>query len=244
MGFFKKMMAAVGVGSARVDTRLERSAVRVGEELRGTVVVTGGQVEQRIERLNLGLTTRYKGDDTYHTHTLFSHPVVSGFPIQPGEVREFPFSLPVPHGTPLTLRGTEVWLVTDADIAGGVDPGDTDPVQILPSPEMGTVIEAAQRLGFNLKGSEVEFIRGHLVQELSFLPPYGQYRLTELELMMLPAHGGFEVILEVDRRATGMASLFTSEFETKGRWFISLDQLRRGPDALAPELAERIRRLS
>ena len=244
MGFFKKMMAAAGIGAARVDTRLQQSAVRVGEELRGTVLVTGGQVEQQIERLNLGLTTRYRADEGHHTHTLFSHPVVSGFPIRPGEVREFPFALPVPHGTPLTLRGTDVWLVTDADIAGGMDPGDHDPVQVLPSAEMETVIGAAQRLGFTLKGSEVEYIRGHLVQELSFLPPYGQYRLTELELMMLPARGGLDLILEVDRRATGMASLFTSEFETKGRWFIPGEQLRRGPDALAPELAERIRRLS
>ena len=244
MGFFKKMMAAVGVGAARVDARLHRNAVRVGDELQGVVVVTGGRVEQRIERLNLGLTTRFRGDDEYVVHTLFSLPVVSGFDIRPGEVREFPFRLPVPQGTPLTVRGTDVWLVTDADIAGGVDPGDTDPVQVLPDAARGTVIEATQRLGFVLSGSEVEFHRGHLVQELSFRPPYGQYRLTELELLMLPAPGGLDVILEVDRRATGMASLFTSEFETKGRWFVSDAQLAQGPDLLAHELAERVRRLS
>ena len=169
---------------------------------------------------------------------------MSGFPIRPGEVREFPFSLPVPHGTPLTLRGTDVWLVTDADIAGGVDPGDHDPVQILPSAEMETVIGAAQRLGFTLKGSEVEYIRGHLVQELSFLPPYGQYRLTELELMMLPARGGLDLILEVDRRATGLSSLFTSEFEQRGRWHVPASLLAGGPDAVARELQGRIQRLS
>ncbi|MDO4246023.1 MAG: sporulation protein [Deinococcus sp.] len=243
MGFFKKMMAAAGIGAARVDARLHHSAVRVGEELRGTVTVTGGKVEQHIERLNLGLTTRYRDGEEWATHTLFSLPVVGSFSIRPGEVREFPFSLPVPYGTPLTVRGTDVWLVTDADIAGGMDPGDTDPVQVLPDSRMATVIEAAQLLGFMLKGSEVEYHHGRLVQELSFTPPYGQYSISELEVLMLPAQGGLDVVLEVDRRAQGLASLFVEEFETKGRWFIPDAQLQQGPQLLAQDLAGRIRQL-
>ncbi|MDL2342767.1 sporulation protein [Deinococcus sp. MIMF12] len=245
MGFLKRMMAAVGVGGARVDAQVQTPAVRVGESVTGVVVVEGGSIEQKIERLNLGLATRYKRDDSYVTHTLFTQPVVPGFTLQPGERREFPFGLPIPQGTPLTLRGTAVWLVTDADIAGAADPGDTDQLQILPSREMEAVIGAAERLGFSLAGSEVEYHHGRIVQELSFRPPYGQYRINELEMMMLAAAGGgLDVVLEVDRRASGLASLFTSEFEQRGRWHVPAALLAGGPDAVARELGARVQALA
>ncbi|MEF2277764.1 sporulation protein [Deinococcus sp. YIM 134068] len=244
MGFLKKMMAAVGVGGARVDARVDQSAVRVGEDLTGTVIVQGGSVEQRVERLNMGLATRYRKDDQYVTHTLFTRPVLGGFDLRPGETRELPFRFTIPQGTPLTLPGTSVWLVTDADIAGAADPGDTDHLQILPSRDMETLINAADRLGFRLSASEVEYHHGRIVQELSFKPPYGQYQLSELEMMIFPATGGLDVILEVDRRATGLASLFTSEFEQKGRWHVPDGLLAQGPDAVARELQTRVRQLS
>ncbi|BDP42353.1 hypothetical protein DAETH_23220 [Deinococcus aetherius] len=248
MGFLKKMMAAVGVGGATVDARVQNPAVRVGEALTGVVLVRGGAVEQRVERVNLGLATRYKSDDSYVTHLLFSQPVTPGFDLRPGETREFPFSLTVPPGTPLSLPGTAVWLATDADIAGAVDPGDTDHLQILPSCEMAVLIDAAERLGFRLAASEVEHHHGRIVQELSFRPPYGQYHLNELEMMVFPAPSGLDVILEVDRRATGLttglSSLFTSEFEQKGRWHVPASLLAGGPDAVARELRGRIRQLS
>lgn len=51
------------------------------------------------------------------------------------------------------------------------------------------------------------------------------------------------MVLEVDRRAQGLASLFVEEFETKGRWFIPDAQLQQGPQLLAHDLAGRIRQL-
>ncbi|MFC3833244.1 MULTISPECIES: sporulation protein [Deinococcus] len=243
MGFLKRMMAAVGVGGARVDARVNSTSVRIGEAVSGVVVIQGGSVDQRIERINLGIATRYRHEDSYMTHQLSKQPVVPGFDLRPGETREFPFSVPVPHNTPLSLPGTQVWLATDADIAGAADPGDQDHLQILPSREQETLIGAAQRLGFQLASSEVEYHHGHIVQELAFRPPYGQYRISEIEMMMLPSGGGLDVMLEVDRRATGMAALFTSEFEQRGRWHLSAGTLAQGQDAVARELEARIRAL-
>ncbi|ANE43020.1 sporulation protein [Deinococcus puniceus] len=244
MGFLKKMMASVGVGAAKVDAQLRDRAVRIGDPLTGVVVVKGGAVEQTIERINLGIATRYRHDDSYVNHTLFTQPITGNFVIRPGETQEFPFSVVVPAGTPLTLPGTSVWLVTDADIAGASDPSDNDQLTILPSAGMETLISAAQRLGFSLAKSEVEYSHGRIAQELSFRPPHGQYKLTELELMMFPNGDGLDVILEVDRRATGVASLFTSEFESKDRWNVPGHLLRQGPDAVAHELEGRIKRMS
>ena len=144
------------------------------------------------------------------------------------------------EGFDAALKGTSDY----ADIAGAVDPGDQDQLQILPSPEAETLIGAAQRLGFQLSGSEVEYHHGQIVQELAFRPPYGQYRVAEIEMMMFAQGGGLDVILEVDRRATGMASFFVSEFEQKGRWHLSAQTLAQGQDAVARELEARIRALT
>nr|WP_233554537.1 sporulation protein [Deinococcus cavernae] len=100
MGFLKKMMAAIGVGNASVDAQVHHNAVRVGGQVTGVVVIRGGAIEQRIERINLGLATRYKTDDSYMTHQLSKEQVVPGFTLRPGEVREFPFSIAVPLNTP------------------------------------------------------------------------------------------------------------------------------------------------
>lgn len=244
MGFFKKVMASVGIGAARVDSRLDNPEVRVGDTLSGIILVHGGKVEQEIRRISLGLNVRYKGEEEYEYHTLFMQEVVHGFTIQAGETKEFPFQLPIPPEAPLSLPGSEITLITDADIAGGVDPSDHDPVIIMPSEDMEVVIAAAEQLGFYLKTSEIEYHHGRLIQELSFNPPYGQYNLNELEMMMLPAQDGLDVILEIDRRARGIASLFTDEFETKGRWFIPHDLLVQGPNTVARYLEERIQDLT
>lgn len=239
MGFFKKMMAAVGVGGARIDTHLTHAEAAAGEELRGVIHVTGGAVEQRIERLNLELMTRYRDGEEYATYSLFSVPVGGGFDLRPGERREFPFGLPVPHGTPLSAPGTELWLATDADIAGAIDPGDTDPVRIVPDERQGVLFQAFEALGFGVRSSEVNYHHGQLIQELSFVPPFPA-EIAEVEVMTFPAHGGLEVVLEVDRRARGMASLFIEEFESRSRWFIPDAQLAQGPQALAHELSHRL----
>ncbi|GAA0505546.1 sporulation protein [Deinococcus depolymerans] len=243
MGFLKKMMAAIGVGGAKVDARVNNPSLRAGDTLTGVLVVQGGSVEQRIERINLGLATRYRHEDTHVTHQLTRQAVVPAFDLRPGETREFPFSLNVPLDTPLSLPGTQVWLATDADIAGAADPGDQDHLQILPSREAETLILAAQRLGFTLSGSETEHHHGRVAQELAFRPPHGQYRVAEIEMMLFHTGGGLDVILEVDRRATGVASLFTSEFEQRGRWHLGAPALAQGPDAVARELEARIRAL-
>lgn len=243
MGFFKKMMAAAGVGAARVETQLETPMVRIGEQLRGVIGVTGGNVPQRIERLNVGLITQYKADDQTRQHRLSEGPVSGAFDLQPGERRELPFSLLIPPQTPLSLPGTQVWLNTDADIAGAMDPGDNDPLQILPNAEMACVIGAAQRLGFSLTGSEVEFHRGQLVQELSFRPSQGAYPIAELELVFQPAPGGLGLVLEVDRRSGGLSGLLLGETEGRGRCFIPQAELDRGTQGVAAMLEAQIRRL-
>ena len=53
MSFFNKVFASVGIGAAKVDTKLEKDRVMPGEEVRGIVEIRGGNTEQNIDDIYL-----------------------------------------------------------------------------------------------------------------------------------------------------------------------------------------------
>ncbi len=46
---FQKFLASVGIGSAKVDTVLEKDEYIVGEEIVGKVHITGGQLASKLK---------------------------------------------------------------------------------------------------------------------------------------------------------------------------------------------------
>lgn len=240
MSFFNRMLASVGIGAAKVDTQLDSSSVRIGEAVSGRVVVRAGNVAQTIEHINLYVVTRYKHDDTYHKHVVQTERVVGRLDLKPGDTREVPFRFQLSHEAPLSLSGTSVWIETGAAISAAADPGDTDALTVLPNAAVEVLLEAARHLGLNLRRAEMERGHGHrVIQELEFQPPYG-WGLNEVEMVLFPQADRVDVILEVDRRARGMAALFVEEFESRSRWSITPDMVYAGPAALARELEARI----
>lgn len=61
MSFFKKALASIGVGNAKIDARLEKEDWKQGEEVRGEVVLVGGSVEQQIEEIYMEYAARPYG---------------------------------------------------------------------------------------------------------------------------------------------------------------------------------------
>lgn len=59
MSFFNKVLASVGVGGAKVDTKLEKSEFTAGEIMQGVVEVVGGNLEQQIDAIYLTVNTTY-----------------------------------------------------------------------------------------------------------------------------------------------------------------------------------------
>ena len=57
MSFFNKMLASVGIGSAKVDTKLEKSSYEAGEQIKGEVEIYGGNVEQQVNAIYLTIYT-------------------------------------------------------------------------------------------------------------------------------------------------------------------------------------------
>ena len=56
---FDKLLSSIGIGAAKVDTRLAKKSYTVGETIEGEVFIKGGKNEQDIDNIQLTLMTDY-----------------------------------------------------------------------------------------------------------------------------------------------------------------------------------------
>lgn len=255
MSFFKKMLASVGIGSAKVDTRLDTDHIAAGEEVSGVVIITGGQLEQKIDNLYLYIKTQYQKEENDHKVTrdaVIERVLLSrGFTVQANETKELPFVFTLPAHTPVTLRRSPVWVETGLDIAMAVDPTDRDYIEVMPHVYSQTVLDALDRLGFRLRevtndyaprfGGELPF-----VQEFEFVPASGPFRglLDELEVLFFVQEDGLELFLQIDRRARGFSGLLSEALELDEsfvRFHLPASELQYGADHVADQLEALIR---
>ncbi|ULL13210.1 sporulation protein SpoOM [Paenibacillus sp. H1-7] len=256
MSFFKKMLASVGIGSAKVDTQLHTERLAAGEEVQGVAVLAGGELEQQIDSLYLFVKTQYikeENDRKVTKEAIIDKILISSaFTLGANERREIPFRFVLSEQTPITLRRTPVWIETGLDIKMAVDPTDRDLIEVLPHSHMGTVLDALEDLGFRLReitndysprlGQGLPF-----VQEFEFVPNAGPFRglLDELEVLFFLKGDDLELFLQIDRRARGLGGFFSEAMgadESFIRFTIPGDQLRRGSGYIADQLQELIRR--
>lgn len=251
MSFFNRMLASIGIGSAKVDTRLEDSRYYAGDEVRGAVYVKGGNLEQQIDGIYLHLMTQYvrKKDDQKVTYTesIAKYRVTGPLTVGVNEELEIPFAIDLPEFTPSTFDRVRVWIKTGLDIANAVDPGDEDYLEILPHPHTGAVLEAIENLGFRIHRVENEYAPRYsrgvpFVQEFEFYPGGNYYgRLDELEALFFPTAEGVEVLLEIDRRARGFMGFLEEAMDADERRQLvrfSRSELQQGSGYIERKLAE------
>jgi sporulation-control protein len=226
MAFFNKVFASIGIGSATVDTKLEKETVFPGEEINGVVEVKGGNVEQQIDVIHLSIHTTYlkEMDDKKFTKTALidQYRLNEPFTIQPKETKQIPFSFRLPIDTPVSLGRTKVWVSTGLDIKNSIDPTDKDYLKVQPSQLTEAVISAVSDLGFRLREVDCEEapyrLRRRLpfVQEFEFVPVSGSFRgkLDELEIVFFPvSNSETEIYMQVDRKARGLAGFLSEAME-------------------------------
>jgi sporulation-control protein len=237
MSVFNKVLASIGIGNTRVDTKLEKDTFRPGDTVSGAVSVSGGSVAQKVDEIYLSINTTYvkEHDDRKHTQvaTINRIRINEPFEIGPNETKEIPFSFNLPIETPLTYGKTKVWVSTGLEIKNAVDPTDEDFIKVVPNKLVDATFSALSDIGFTLRNADCEEApyrfrnKMPFVQEFEFVPYSGAYRgkLDELEVIFfLKNNEEAEVIFEVDRRARGLAGLFAEAMEmdeTKVRGFLS-----------------------
>ncbi|WP_030789564.1 sporulation protein [Streptomyces sp. NRRL S-920] len=214
---FKKLLASLGAGGASVETVLTEVNVVPGGVVQGEVRIQGGSVDQQIEALSVGLQARVEveGNDQETKQDIeFTKVRLGGaFTLLAGEVHAVPFGLEIPWETPVTsidgqqLRGMNIGVTTELEIARAVDSGDLDPINVHPLPAQQAILDAFIQLGFRFKSADME--RGHIrgtrqklpfYQEIEFFPPQ-QYRgLNQVELSFVADEREMDVVLEMDKK--------------------------------------------
>jgi sporulation-control protein len=247
MSIFHRVLASIGIGSAKVDTLLERPDYRPGDEVRGVVRIYGGQVGQRIDQIYLSVMTQYIREfndrKTTQNAVIGKFKVSDPIDIRPGENYEVPIAFVLPRTTPLTVGKIPVWIKTTMDIGAAVDPTDDDRIEVRPTPHMETVLSAFQHLGFRFRKAENLYaprLGGAMpfVQEFEWVPT-GRYKghLDEVELVFLTMDSTHIVILlQIDRRARGIIRAFAETLdldESHVRLSIGASDLNQGPAHIA-----------
>lgn len=214
---FKKLLASLGAGGASVETVLTEVNVVPGGVVQGEVRIEGGSVDQEIEGLSVGLQARVEvegADQETKQDIEFTKVRLGGaFTLKAGQVHAVQFGLEIPWETPITsidgqqLRGMNIGVTTELEIARAVDSGDLDPVNVHPLPAQQAILDAFIQLGFRFKSADME--RGHIrgtrqklpfYQEIEFFPPQ-QYRgLNQVELSFVADDREMDVILEMDKK--------------------------------------------
>ncbi|MFJ5234477.1 sporulation protein [Kitasatospora sp. NPDC088391] len=215
---FKRLLGALGVGGPTVDTVLAGPGVFPGGTVHGQVNLVGGEREAVVNGVALCLAARVEveyEDGEGHRTQEFGRVEVCG-PLRLGakEQRVVPFAFPVPWETPLTavggqrLAGMALGVRTDVDIAGQLDRGDTDPLEVEPLPVQRRVLEALDALGFRFHRADLE--AGHIRGTGQVLPFYQEIeyraaprfadRCNEVEVSFVTGPHRVEVVLEFDKR--------------------------------------------
>jgi sporulation-control protein len=226
MSLFNKMLASIGIGAAKVDTKLVSERITLGGEVKGVVQIIGGSVQQKIDEIYLSLYSTYtvevNDQKTTRQALIEKWKITEPFTIGVNEKKEIPFSFKLPLDTPISVGKTRVWLHTGLDIKNAIDPADEDYIRIEPTPVMNAVLAAMEGIGFRLREADCEeapfHLRGRLpfVQEFEYVPKAGMFRgkLDEVEVIFLPkSEQETEVLMQIDRRARGLGSLLAEALD-------------------------------
>lgn len=221
----KKLLASVGIGKAKIDTILLDDELKAGQEFHIDIVITGGDVEQELNGIELAVMASAKteaevGDNEveYNKSVVLQHwqqPL--NVTIKPGETIHKEATLTLHPEIPATnLFGNsvgKVWLQTGLDIKNGLDGSDKDPLNILPSDTQVAVLDFVQRSGYRLFKADIESGRVRAPGFASHLPCYQEYEFKpesrsffgakELEVTFVDNGAETGVLIEIDRAFLG-----------------------------------------
>lgn len=229
----KNLFAKFGYGSANVDLVLHGNSFTVGDTINGQLVIQGGNVKQKINKIDVDFQLSIFQDGNEYKQSIQTFPFHQSFDIHPGEQRSFPFSYNLPTNLPISAATVQYYFITRLDIAGGVDSSDRDYITIEPPLPLQKVLAALNQLGFQEKHDSREF-EGY-AQEFEFAPVSGPFfqQVEELEFYAGFDLHGVHLLLEVEIPS------FVGEHEVKREIFIPNETIE-DPSALVNFLQQTI----
>jgi sporulation-control protein len=251
---FRRLLSSIGIGAAKVETRLESSDLAPGDEVHGVVEIIGGDSDTEIDGIRLEVQTYYKresGDDTVtETGTIERFQVAGHTVVKAKNREELPFSFALPYDTPLTLGRSSVWVRTSLDVKMAMDPSDSDAINVRPTATQQKILDAFKRLEFIMREADNEDLPHRLrrnlpfAQEFEFVARGGEFRgqFDEIEMVMFPSSDSVDVVLQMDRRARGLGSFFSEQMGTDESYAGLTISGSQDLDSVADAIADNIRR--
>ncbi|BCU82928.1 sporulation-control protein spo0M [Polycladomyces abyssicola] len=210
---FEKTLASLGVGAAKIDTRLEKSQVQAGEVLKGEVFIQGGQVEQRVDDIYLYLIVHYAKNNKLTQHVLRKYQLCERFYLQPGEYKIIPFEIRIPYEAPMTTGRFPAYLKTGLDIKNAIDPTDKDKIEVFPHPTVERMLGEIEKADFILYRIDNEYekdMKPHPFLQVFQFRPTGRYHgfLDELNLIFDVTNHDVRMDVEIVRGTRVLTSCF------------------------------------
>ncbi|MBD1373790.1 sporulation protein [Hazenella sp. IB182357] len=212
MSIFLKTLASMGIGNAKVDTRLQKSVFRQGELLCGEVFIQGGQTEQTIDEIYLYLMMDYQHDDKRQKYEVEHFQLMESIHLMPHETKVVPFEFILPLDTPISTRFVRLYLKTGLDIKMALNPTDEDGIEILPQRMIDQTLNALELLSFQLKSVDLQFdayySRHPFVQSYYLIPTGFVYekKLDHISVIFHMHEEEVDMIMAIDRKANNLVS--------------------------------------
>lgn len=218
---FKNLLAGLGIGAAKVNLEITHPQVALGEVIEGGVRISGGNVDQQVEQINITLVLEsiYKHDDKYVNirHEIGTLKVADSMLIKAGSPETvIPVRLQLPYDIPVSWGRTRYYFLTNLDIKNAVDPKDIDEVLVLPNTYMQRVFDALSMLGFRDKPSSGDY-NGRF-QQFEYKPTGFMAReLDELELYFVAGERELCIVMEIDKKTRGFFGMIADELDLDER---------------------------
>lgn len=191
------MLAMFGKGSAQVYLRLDQDSYAIGDEITGQVVVQGGTVEQKINKIVVEFFLNVVNDGRVYTKQIHRFAVADSFSMQPGEEKTFPLKYQIPLKMLLSSSKASYHFITKLDIQSGKDDSHREVVSILANKPLQNLFAALEQLGFE-ETAESRSFDGYL-QEFAFAPTSDfRDKLEELEFNIIIKEEGLLLLCELD----------------------------------------------
>lgn len=233
---FKSILASLGMGATKIDLVLTTDQIEMGQQVDGKIIMTGGDVEQRIEGLfvDFTLNSRFSRDD----HTIFVNEVIKritifkdDFMVKPRQLQEFPFSFQCPEYLPVSSVNTRYYFQTNLEIKSGIDSKDRDFIIVKPSGLIKNFLEGFTRLGFAHHAEGYTGKQRDDRQIIQFQPTtWLRGKFDEIVFSYQPGQSQHQIsgFFELDKRTHGVLGMLADEMdldERKGYYQFSASQL-------------------
>ncbi|OEE69247.1 hypothetical protein A1OO_00905 [Enterovibrio norvegicus FF-33] len=223
MGWFKKALAKVGVGSAQIALVLPKTSFAQGESTSATVLVTGGNTRQQIDTLSFELRCDYMGWEQLRsngeqgqkrqkrrmTHSLVKWRLPDTFALEAGEQRQFDTQFQIPLDTPLSMGDGKIWMVGNLDIPMAKDASCEVFLTVTPDALLNAVFDGFEQAGLRIEkvsNQDVELASLPFEQRMTLVPVSGRLMesLRRVELVASRDTEGLQLALMLSRQGEGV----------------------------------------